>query len=208
MTDFNNQNNTDLTQKYSPLTSDSDNPSYNITPEPQIIQTNITPEENKLNNSTEYIIYKTPYNSYQILSFNIMVLFSFIINIIIIIENYNNVFTYLSIMLTIFFLFLGCCITYCYYIIYDSSLKRIILRKEKIFKCIKKNQIIQINDIKKITFKKYKDSDAEHCFKVNFILSNEKNITAADASERGGEYIKVFQNLKKVVPEEIYFEEI
>ena len=208
MTDFNNQNNTDSTQKYSPLTSDSVNLSNNITPEPQIIQTNITPEENKLNNSREYIIYKTPYNSYQILSFNIMVLFSFIITIVIINEYYNNGFTYLSILLPIFFLFLGSCITYRYYIVYDPSPKRIILRKEKIFKCIKKNQIIQINDIKKVIFKKYRDSEGDHCFKVNYILANEKNITAADASERGGEYTKAFQSLKKVLPEEIYFEEI
>jgi len=58
MTDFKNQNNLDSTQKYSPLISDYDDTSNNITPEPQIIQANITPEENNLNNSGEYIIYK------------------------------------------------------------------------------------------------------------------------------------------------------
>jgi len=62
MTDCNYQNSTNSNQKYSPLTNDYDNPSNNITSEPQIIQTNITPKENNLNkNSREYIIYETPW---------------------------------------------------------------------------------------------------------------------------------------------------
>ncbi len=91
---------------------------------------------------------------------------------------------------------------------YDSSQKRIILIKEKIFKCIKKNEIIQINDIRKVIFKKYEDSDSGNCFKVNLILANGKKVTAVDVIDNGREYIKAFQGLKKVLPEEIYFEEL
>ena len=208
MTDFNNQNNTDPTQKYSPLTTDYVNPSNNITPDTQIIQTKITPEENNLNNSKEDIIYKTPYESCQILSFNIMLVVSIFISTIAIIANFNNVFVYLSLLLPLIFLFMGSCITFRYYIAYDSSQKKIILKKEKIFKCFKKNQIIQINDIRKVIFKRYEDNEANHCFKINFILVKEKNITVVDVFEKEGEYTKAFQSLKNILPEEIYFEEI
>jgi len=208
MTDFNNQNNTDPTQKYSPLTTDYVNPSNNITPDTQIIQTKITPEENNLNNSKEDIIYKTPYESCQILSFNIMLVVSIFISTIAIIANFNNVFVYLSLLLPLIFLFMGSCITFRYYIAYDSSQKKIILKKEKIFKCFKKNQIIQINDIRKVIFIRYEDNEANHCFKINFILVKEKNITVVDVFEKEGEYTKAFQSLKNILPEEIYFEEI
>ena len=208
MTDFNNQNNTDPTQKYSPLTTDYVNPSNNITPDTQIIQTKITPEENNLNNSKEDIIYKTPYESCQILSFNIMLVVSIFISTIAIIANFNNVFVYLSLLLPLIFLFMGSCITFRYYIAYDSSQKKIILKKEKIFKCFKKNQIIQINDIRKVIFKRYEDNEANHCFKIYFFLVKEKNITVVDVFEKEGEYTKAFQSLKNILPEEIYFEEI
>ena len=209
MTDFNNQNNTDSTQKYSPLTTDYVNPPNNLTPDTQIKQTNITPEENNLKNSKEYIIYKTPYDSCQILSFNIMLVVSIFISTIAIISNINNGFIYLSLLLPLLFLFMGSYITYRHYIAYDSSQTRIILKKEKIFKCINNNKIIQINDIRKVIFKKYEDNEANHCFKINFILVKEKNITAVDAFERGGrEYPKAFQSLKNILPEGIYFEEI
>ena len=98
-------------------------------------------------------------------------------------------------MFPIFFLLKGSCITYGYYIVYDFSQKRFILKKEKIFKCFKKDQIIQINDIKKVIFKKYRDADGYNCFKVNFILTNEKKIIALNISEERVEY-KSFSKFK------------
>ena len=128
------------------MTNDYDNPSNNITSEPQIIQTNITPKENNLNkNSREYIIYETPYGCCQIFSFIcfiIVIIFGFIFALISINSNSNNGFVYFTILFPIFGLLLGCCFTSSYYIAYDSSQKRIILIKENIFKCIKKNEII------------------------------------------------------------------
>ena len=212
MTDFNYQNSINSNQKYSPLTSDYDNPSNNITRVPQIIQTNITPEENNLNKNTgEYIIYKTPYGCCQIFSFIcfiIVIIFSFFFALIFISSNPNNGFVYFTILFPIFGLLLGFCFTSSYYIIYDSSQKRIILKKEKIFNCIKKNEIIQINDIRKVIFKKYEDSDSGKCFKINLILANEMKVTAVDVIDNGREYTKAFQSLKNVLPEEIYFEEL
>jgi len=137
-----------------------------------------------------------------------MKLLGFIFALISINSNSNNGFVYFTILFPIFGLLLGCCFTSSYYIIYDFSQKRIILIKEKIFKCIKKNEIIQINDIRKVIFKKYEDNDSGKCFKVNLILANGKKITAVDVIDNGREYIKAFQGLKKVFPEEIYFEEL
>ena len=125
MTDFNYQNSINSNQKYSPLTSDYDNPSNNITRVPQIIQTNITPEENNLNKNTgEYIIYKTPYGCCQIFSFIcfiIVIIFSFFFALIFISSNPNNGFVYFTILFPIFGLLLGFCFTSSYYIVYDSS---------------------------------------------------------------------------------------
>ena len=171
MTDFNNQNNTNSDQIYSPLTNDYDNPSNNIIPEPQIIQTNITPEENNLNNNSgEYIIYKTPYGSSQasvVFCFIIVIIFGVILALTSI-NNIDNSSVYLTILFPIFGLLLGCCITSSYYIAYDSSQKIIILTTEKLFKCIKNKQIIQINDIQKVIFKRYNNGEAGKYFKTDF----------------------------------------
>ena len=137
-----------------------------------------------------------------------MKLLGFIFALISINSNSNNGFVYFTILFPIFGLLLGCCFTSSYYIIYDFSQKRIILIKEKIFKCIKKNEIIQINDIRKVIFKRYEDNEANHCFKINFILVKEKNITVVDVFEKEGEYTKAFQSLKNILPQEIYFEDL
>ncbi len=110
MTDFNYQNSTNSNQKYSPLTNDYDNPSNNITPETQIIQTNITPKHNLKKNSREYIIYETPYSCCQIFSyicFIIVIIFGFIFALISISSNSNNSFVYFTILFPIFGLFSG-----------------------------------------------------------------------------------------------------
>ncbi len=97
---------------------------------------------------------------------------------------------------------MGCCFTSSYYIVFDSSQKIIILKKERIFKCIKKSQIIQINDIGKVIFRKYTEHDSGKYFKVNLILANGIKVTAVDIFDNGGEYRKAFQKLKKAFPEE------
>ena len=161
MSDFNNQKNIDSTPNYSPLTNDYDNPSYNITQDPHIIQANIISEENSLNkNSGEYTIYKTPYGCVHIFLFIIFIIFSIIslfIPILGFLKFNDGIMKYISILFPLLFLIMGFCITSVYYIIYDSSQKRIILKRAKIFKCITLNQIIQINDIQKVTLDKYAD---------------------------------------------------
>jgi len=203
---------TDSNQQYSPIINEYGYPSNNITPEPQIIQTNITPEENNLNkNSGENIIYKTPFGCGQV-----FFLFFFIIVIIFgvvfsssAISNINDDSVIITLLFPIFCIIIGCCCNSSYYIIYDSIQKRIILRQEKIFKCIKTNQIIQINDIQRVVFKKYNGGEAGRCFKANFILDNGTNITVININDnKGQEYTKAFQSLKNVLPEEIYFEEL
>jgi len=218
MTDSNYQNRIDSDQQYSPIINYCDYPSNNITPEPQIIQTNITPEENNLNkNSGEYIIYKTSYCFRQVACF-LFFSFCLILSIILFISlfdfssstNNTNDGSIMILLIPIIGFLLGCCEDSSYNIIYDSIQKKIILRKVKIFKCIKTNQIIQINDIQRVIFEKY--GDHELCcsyFKAQFILANETSITAIDISDnKDREYAKVFQSLKNVLPEEIYFEEL
>ena len=211
MTDFNNQNNTDSTPKYSPLTSDYDNPSNNITQEPQIIQTNITPEENNLNKSSgEYTIYRSPYGFEQICELIFLIIFSvfFPILIFIFFRDFENYFLAFLTFPPIFGIIVGFCVTSSYYIIYDSSQKTIILKREKIFKCFKRSQIIQMYDIQKVILEKYKDSESNHLFKINFILVKGTKVTAVNIRDKGEEYTKAFQSLKKHLPEEIYFEEL
>ncbi len=203
MTDFNNAG---LTPN-SPLTCDYDNPSNNINQTPQIFQNNITPEEDK--NSGEYIIYRSPYDSvYFIILSSIIfcIIFCIVIIIISFIFFYSYI-SYISLLIPIFGFIMGSCIDSDFYIIYDSSKKRLILKIKNIFKIIKKRQIIKINDIQNVIFKKY-NNESQHMFNVNFMLVNGKHITTFYIFDKGGEYIKTFQSLKNVLPEEICFEEI
>ena len=150
MTDFNNAG---LTPN-SPLTCDYDNPSNNIIPTPQIFQNNITPEENK--NFGEYLYIKVYYGSYQILLFSFFI-FWIILCIILIIISFIFFYSYInfiSMLLPLFGFIIGSCTTSVYYIVYDSSQKILILKRETVFKCIKKIEIIRINDIQKVIFKK------------------------------------------------------
>ena len=170
MSDLNSQNNIDSTQKYTPLTNEYDTPSNNTVQGPQIIQANITPEGNSLNkNSGEYIIYKSPYDSSHIIiliSLIMCIIFCFII-IIIIIFNVSKIFVCGVLIFPATYFILGCCISSDNYIIYDSSQKRIILKTGKIFKCITTtSNIIQINDIQKVIFEKYDNSESAHFFSV------------------------------------------
>ena len=130
-----------------------------------------------------------------------MKLIGFIFDLISFSSNSNNGFAYFTIQFPIFDLIFGCCYTSSYYSVYDSSQNSIILIKEKIFKFIKKNEIIQIN-------KRYEDNDSGKCFKVNLILANEMKVTPVVIIDNGGEYTKAFQSLKNVLPKEIYFEEL
>ena len=212
MTESNYQNRIDSNQQYSPIINDCDFPSNNAIQDPQIIQTNNTPEENNLNqNPGENIIYKTPFGCCQIFSFCcfiIVIIFGFIFALVAI-SNIANDSVFISFIFPIFAIIIGCCCNSSYYIIYDSIQKRIILRQEKIFNCIKTNQIIQINDIQRVVFKKYNGGDAGRCFKVKIILSNGFSYTAIDIPDnKGQEYTKAFQSLKNILPEEIYFEEL
>ena len=208
MSDFNNQNNIASAQNYSPLTNDYNNPSSNMTQEPQIIQTNITPKENGLNkNPGEYTIYKTPYGFCQIcplITLIIMIVGS-IIFIFFVLKMFDSYFIYIQILFPICCFIMGFCITSVYYIIYDSSQKRIILKRDKIFKT---SEIIKINDIQKVNFEKYEDNESGHFFKINFILVNGRTVTAVNTPDQGGEYLKAFQSLKNRLPQEIYFEEV
>ena len=216
MTDSKYQNRIDSDQQYSPIINYCDYPSNNITPQPQIIQTNITPEENNLNkNSGENIIYKTSYFCNQIFFF-IFFSFTSIFSIILIISlfnlpsstnNTNKGPIFLLLIFPIAAIIPGCFEDSSYNIIYDSIQKRIILRKVKIFKCIKINQIIQINDIQRVVFEKNKPCSSY--FKAQFNLANGTNIIVIDISDnKDREYTKVFQSLKNVLPEEINFEEL
>ena len=114
---------TDSNQQYSPIINEYGYPSNNITPEPQIIQTNITPEENNLNkNSGENIIYKTPFGCGQV-----FFLFFFIIVIIFgvvfsssAISNINDGSVIITLLFPIIGIIMGCCCDSSYNIIYDS----------------------------------------------------------------------------------------
>ena len=220
MTDSNYQNRIDSDQQYSHIINYCDYPSNNITPEPKIIKTNITPEENDLNkNSGENIIYKNSYCCNQVcffLFFSLTLIFSIIFLIFAFgfsSSTFNNInefsaFIIIILLFPIFAILIGFCENSSYYIIYDSIQKRIILRKVKIYKCIKTNEIIQISDIQRVVFKKY-EADTGHCFLANFILANGTYITIININDdKGLEYTKIFQILKNILPEEIYFEEL
>jgi len=211
MSDLNSQNNIDSTQKYTPLTNEYDTPSNKTIQGPQIIQAVITPKENNLNkNSGEYTIYKNPYDINHIFCLIILIIMA-IFGFIYFIFNFKEFgnYSYFVLFLPVTCFILGFCLPSVYYIIYDSSQKRIILKRAKLFKCIiTTSNIIQINDIQKVILEKYDNSEWVHFFSAIFILNNSRRVTAVEIIDKGEEYSNVFQSLKKVLPEEIYFEEL
>ena len=172
--------------------------------EPKIIQNSITPEVNSQNK--EYIIYKTPFGSIQIFMF-IMMIFVIIFSIIFLIA-----FTFIAksylVLLSLFFPLFICMMGFyfnsAYFILYNSSLKILILKKVKVFFCVKKSEIIPINNIETVILERY-EVESNYYFKVHLILANKKIVTALDRDDEKGECKKALISLKRVLPEEVRF---
>ncbi len=81
--------------------------------------------------------------------------------------------------------------------------KRFIIKRLKVFLCISKSQIIQINDIQKVILKKYKDEDKY--FKIYFLLTNGKKITVIDTYDEKGEGTRALLTLKYFIPQDIFY---
>ena len=174
--------------------------SNNLTKDSNIIKAKIQVDENGY-----YIIYKTPYGLHQIieiLCLIIFIVFGILVSIYFINFNRSNL-RYLSLILPLFFCLMGFCCNSIHYILLDPSQKRIILKKEKMFDLIPKSQIIQIKDIQKVMLKKYGNDLEEECFKIYFLLTNGKKVTAIDTCDEKGEGTRALQNLKYFLPEEI-----
>ena len=200
----------DTPPNYSPLTNDYDSPSYNITQDPHIIQDNIIPKENNPNkNSGEYIIYKTPYDCGYICIFILLIIFIIISLLFAIFAflNFDGIQKYIFFVFPLICFLCGLSCTSVYYIIYDSSKKRILLKGKKIFSCIAYMYKIQINEIQKVTIEKYAD-ETNYRFRIDFILNDGNKVIAVDYSDKGVELAKALQSLKSVLPEEINFEEV
>ena len=200
MSIINNQNYSDSNKNCAPFYNDNYAYSDNLTKDSNIIKANIELDENGY-----YIIYKTPYGLRQIieiLCLIIFIVFGILVSIYFINFNRSNL-RYLSLILPLFFCLMGFCFNSIHYILLDPSQKRIILKKEKMFDLIPKSQIIQIKDIQKVMLKKYGNDLEEECFKIYFLLTNGKKITAIDTCDEKGEGVKALQNLKYFLPEEI-----
>ena len=186
MSIFNNQNYINSPKNYSPLNNDN-------TQEPNIKKVNISLDENGY-----YIIYKTPYGFRQIMEFScliISIIFGILFSVYFIIFSDSNQ-RYLSLILPLLFCFIGFSCNSIHYILLDPSQKRIILKKEKMFDCISKCQIIQINDIKKIILEKNGNNPEEDRFKIYFKLVNDKKVIAIDTYDEKGEGSRALKTLK------------
>ena len=158
----------------------------------------------RLDENGYYIIYKTPYGLRQIienLTLIIFIVFGIFVSVYFINFNDSNL-RYLSLILPLFFCLMGFCYDSIHYILLDPSQKRIILKKEKIFDLIPNSQIIQINDIKKVMLETYENFIEEERFKIYFILTNGKKITAIDTCDEKGVGVRALQILKYFLPEE------
>ena len=185
----------------------TDNYTYsnNLTKESNIIKAKIQLDENGY-----YIIYKTPYGFRQIMEIScliIFIVFGILFSVYLINFNDSNL-RYLSLFLPLFFFLVGFCCNSIHYILLDPSQKRIILKKEKMFDLLPKSQIIQIKYIQKVMLQKYGTDLEEECFKIYFLLTNGKKVTAIDTCDEKGEGVKALQNLKYFLPEENNFGEL
>ena len=195
----NNQNYNDSHQNCAPLYYDNYTYLNNSAQEQQIIKA-----RNKLDEKGYYIIYKTPYGLRQIienLTLIIFIVFGIFVSVYFINFNGSNL-RYLSLILPLFFCLMGFCYDSIHYILLDPSQKRIILKKEKIFDLIPNSQIIQINEIKKVMLKTYENILEEERFKIYFLSTNGKKITAIDTCDEKGVGIRALQTLKYFIREE------
>ena len=193
MSIFNNQNYINSPRNYSPLYNDNNTYSNNLTQKPNIKKANISLDENGY-----YIIYKTPYGFRQIIEIScliISIIFGILFSVFFIIFSDSNL-RYLSLILPLLLCFIGFNCNSIHYILLDPSQKRIILKKEKMFDCISKCQIIQINNIKKIILEKNGNNPEEDRFKIYFILANDKKVIAIDTYDEKGEGSRALKTLK------------
>ena len=202
MSNFNNQNNMNLPQNYTPLYNDYNIQSNNMIQEPNNIQINIEPEKNGY-----YTIYKTPYDWRDIL---LLILFITFFGIIIlftkffIFDYYYKNTRFISLIGPLFYILICFCYNSDYYILFDPSQKRFIVKEFKIFPFIWKSQIIPINDIQKVMLRKY-DGESGNYFNIYFLLANGKKVTVIDTYNEKGKGTRALQALKYFLPQEIFF---
>ena len=193
MSAVNNQNYTNSYKNSSLLYNDNIIYPNNLAQDFNIIKANIQLDENGY-----YIIYKTPYGFRQIMEIScliIFIIFGILFSVFFINFNDSNL-RYLVLILPLFFCLMGFWCNSIHYILLDPSQKRIILKKEKMFDFISKSHIIKVSDIKKITLKKYDYDPEGDSFKINFLLTNGKKVTAIDTYDKKGEGTRVLQTLK------------
>jgi len=199
MSIINNQNYTNSYQNCALLCNDNYTYSNNSVQDSQIIKPNIEIDENGY-----YIIYKTPYGFCQIMEIScliIFIIFGILFSVFLINFNDSNL-RYLSLILPLFFCLVGFCCNSIHSILLDPSKKRIILKKEKMFDFISKSLIIKVSDIQKIILKKYGNDPEEDIFKIYFLLTNGKKVTAIDTYDEKGEGARALQTLKYFLSEE------
>ena len=204
MSIINNQN-YNSPENCDPLYTDNYTYSNNLTKESNIIKAKIQLDENGY-----YIIYKTPYGFRQIMEIScliIFIVFGILFSVYFINFNDSNL-RYLSLFLPLFFCLMGFCCNSIHYILLDPSQKRIILKIEKMFDFISKSQYIQIKDIQKIVLKKNGNDPEEDSFKIYFLLTNGKKVTAIDTCDEKGEGTRALETLKYFLSEENNFGDI